>query len=95
MASAEPETLDDGRSMVIDRRITNQLGDWEHLDGQRVDKAADQRTVRVGRQRAHLAPSVEFWKVLGTFIAVAVAVAALAVARARRAVVPADRPSTG
>ncbi len=63
--------LDDGRSFVIDRRITGQLGHWQALRGQRVDTDSGSHTLRVGNTSAHLAPSVEFWKILFTFAALA------------------------
>lgn len=61
--------LTDGQTWVIDRRITNQLGDWQRLHGQTVRKQPWQRSVRIGHQRVPLVPSVEFWKVLFTFAA--------------------------
>ena len=74
--------LDDGRHLVIDRRITDQFEDWEHLGGRRATKAAGERELVVGDERAGLALSGEFWKVVLTMGAIG----ATAIWRAGRAV---------
>lgn len=76
--------LQDGRALVIDRRITNQLGDWSTLGGQTVDKRAWEHTLTVGDRQARLAPSVELWKVVATVGAV-VAFAVIRAGRVERA----------
>lgn len=73
--------LADGRDLVIDRRITDQLGDWTASGGRTIDKRAWERTVTVGGRPVRLAPSVELWKVVATVGTVV----AFAVVRARRA----------
>lgn len=79
--------LEDGRSFVIDRRITAQLGDWQELDGQRVDTDSGAHRLRVGGQTARLGPSIEFWRMVFTFATFTV----LVLARRR----PAIRSLTG
>lgn len=66
--------LDDGRELVVDRRVTDQFDDWERLDGRAV-KAAGERELLVGDEQADLALSFEFWKVVvtvGAIVGVAV-----------------------
>lgn len=58
--------LDDGRQLVVDRRITDQFEDWQQLDGRQATKAAGERELAVDDERADLALSFEFWKVVAT-----------------------------
>ncbi|MCB1038272.1 MAG: hypothetical protein KDA94_01870 [Acidimicrobiales bacterium] len=76
--------LADGRQLVIDRRITDQLDDWEHLDGRRAVTTMGSRELAIGDERASLAPSVEFWKVVLTMSGIVV-VAITRAARSERA----------
>jgi hypothetical protein len=61
-------SLTDGRDLIVDTRVVPP-SDWKRAKGARVHKAAGDTVLVVGGRRRRLAPSLDFWKVSISLVA--------------------------